>query len=107
MALDYVWEKFHVAVLTLVSSEPSLQKRLEYAYTGALMRLDHHELPEDMKEGFETVTEALRRKGSAETGAASLDETEATKIAELIVCMYDNIARRDPMNYYHDNAAHS
>lgn len=111
MAYDYAWEKFYAAVHSLATGEGSLQERLGYACSGALVRLRDEDLPREMRDEFKELMSALTReeaKGEEGTIAATMhvmDSAEARKHADTILSMYDQLAKRDPVNEYHQRGS--
>jgi hypothetical protein len=101
MGKEYAWEKFHLAVLGLVTSQKPLHDRLADAYVYHLMHAER-DLPEEIREDFKQLRDALSRKeavgdeGSVAASAAALNESEAHKLLELIVSMYDEVVKYGP-----------
>ncbi len=100
---SYAWEKFYVATTTLVGTS-SQRERLEYAFTGALMRLEEkHDLPEDVRDDLNYVREMLTSakpvgdEGSVSASIAKLSDAQVGELAEKIVSMYEKIVRYDEL----------
>lgn len=99
MSAGYTWEKFHLAMSGLATSTKSVQSRLADAYVYHLMHAEHDGLPEDIREDFQQLKEALSRKnavgdeGSVAASAAALDEVEAHNLVDLIISMYDRVVK--------------
>jgi len=104
MAIDYVWEKFHLAVLTLAGGHGTVQERLADAFAGQLMRLNVNDLPEELRGDFEEVERLLTSgepvgdEGSVDASARSLIDNEATRLAEQIVGLYDAVTKLDAVD---------
>lgn len=98
----YVWEKFYSAVRGLAASEFPLPRRLANAYLYHLMHLRREELPEDIKDDFRDLVEALSRKeatgdeGNVMASATTLDELEVNELIHSITDMYDRVAKHGP-----------
>lgn len=98
--LDYAWEKFHAAVLTLAEGSGCVQERLADAYIRHLIRLEPEDLPGNMQADFAVLKERITRIGAAgdegrvATTTAAMSDFEAKQIAAKIVSLYDQIARR-------------
>ncbi len=61
MSLDYVWEKFFVAVHSLAGGQGSIKERLFSAYISALIRLKPDDLPREMQQEFSMLQEELTK----------------------------------------------
>ena len=100
MSLDYTWEKLHVAVIDLAAGTGSIQDRLYYAYSGALILLyEQDDFPEEMREQFEAIQTELTsvkpsgNEGSIKASTDAMTDSKATEIAKKIVSLYDSITR--------------
>ena len=91
---EYAWRKFHEAVLTLVGSQ-SIQERLGSACVDYLSRLKPDEIPDELQDDFKQIQE-LQTVELPDGGmnAENLSDEQADKLAEKIVSMYDDLARR-------------
>lgn len=102
MARDYAWEKFHTAVIGLASSRQSLQMRLADAYRFHLLHIEDEDLPQEITEDFKRLAQALRARkakgdeGDAVASSMALSEGQAGDLIELIVSMYDRVAKYGP-----------
>jgi hypothetical protein len=103
MRYDYVWEKFHLAVLGLAGSERSLQERLADAYQSYLIHAGHDGVPDEIHGDFERLRTMLTReqaKGDEGVVTASvrvLSEVEVIHLIDLIVVsMYARVAKYGP-----------
>jgi hypothetical protein len=101
MGIDYTREKLYSAVNTLATSALPLGKRLEYAWTGALVRLEPSDFPEEHAEEFASLREASTKAGpsSGEGSIAhtmrTLREEELADIAERIWGLFSALC--DPL----------
>lgn len=101
MSLGYTWEKFYVAVETLVG-QGSIQDRLCGAYSSALMRLEPKDLPKDLRADFIelerklTSVEPTGDEGSIAASTKAMSADDAEKLAKQIVSMFNDIARSYP-----------
>jgi hypothetical protein len=102
MKYDYVWEKFHLAVNGLASSQRPLQERIADAYVYHLIHLRRHELPAEIRDDFAELNRVLTSEqakgdeGNVAASAAVLGEVEAHRVIDSIVSMYDRVARYGP-----------
>lgn len=96
--MDYAWEKFHGAVLTLVG-QGDQRDRLANAYLFDLMHVDTNTLPQSIQGDFKMLKETLTRgtpeadEGTVVATVKGMDEFEMHGLVEKIVSMYDTIAR--------------
>lgn len=96
--MDYAWEKFHGAVLTL-AGQGDQRDRLANAYLFDLMHVDVKTLPESIQHDFEMLQETLTSgtpeadEGTVVASVKSMDEFQMHQLVEKVVSMYDTIAR--------------
>lgn len=107
MSINYVWEKFYVAVQALAGGQGNIKERLLDAYISALIRLKPDDLPKEMQQEFSMLQEELTKaepignEGKLRATINSISSDRAAEIAEKIVGMYDKIAKRNPLKDYH------
>ncbi|MEA5617900.1 hypothetical protein VB711_08620 [Cronbergia sp. UHCC 0137] len=101
MSLNYTREKLYSAVEILASSNESIQDRLHSAYINALIRLhEPNDFPEELREEFNEINkrlteiQATSNEGSVQATTTKMSEEEAGNVAEKIVTLYDQIARK-------------
>ena len=100
MAFDYVWEKFHVATITLASGSSPIQQRLTDAFTGSLIRLSERDFPtpRSKKRFAALLKSATRAKPAGDEGSIAatfnaMSDEECRTIAKEIVGFYDEVAQ--------------
>jgi hypothetical protein len=99
MSLGYVWEKFYAATLSLATGTDSIQRRLGGCYL-QLSRLHAEDLPEDLRNEFNTLIQVLQHIYSFEYEDNTLEnngfktDMEASQWAEQIFEMYNKITLR-------------
>lgn len=97
--LDYVWEKFRLAVESLATSKRSLQERLADAYADNFVQLRAKDLPEPIRADFLALKVALDRvetgggSGTLYPSAATLSDEDAARLIRSIVSMCDEVAQ--------------
>ena len=107
MSLDYALYQLMLAVETLAASPEPIQRRMEWAFLCL-----HTLVPDDFPEGelrgqFRAVQEAMTRvegvggEGSIAASAKAMSDSEASEIAKVIVALFAEIAKRDPLGEYH------
>jgi hypothetical protein len=108
-SIDYIHEKLHVALLSLVGPE-RIQDRLYNAYISSLIRLQPDDFPDslweevDPREDFIGLKEAMRSgkpvddEGTARAATNAMSDEEAKEWAETIVSICVNMMDR----YYED-----
>jgi hypothetical protein len=102
MSAGYTWEKFHGAVIGLVASRDPLPDRIAKAYIYHLMHAEHDGLPTEIREDFARLSKAMQGttakgdEGDAMASARTLGELEAGELLDLIVSMYDRVAKYGP-----------
>ncbi len=97
---DYTHEKLWATVTLLAGRNGTVQERLANAYVSQLMRLTTDDMPLDMRDAFVELRQRLMAKApdgyedrvSATT--ATMDDTEAERIATAIVTMYGEVCKR-------------
>ena len=96
---NYAWEKLYSALLTLIS-EGSLKDRLASAYISALIRLEPSDLPQDMREEFQILSQNLTKvepegdEGKVMATIKSMTDLEAIQSAEKILELYEHYRTR-------------
>jgi len=96
--VQYAWEKFHGAVLTL-AGQGDQRDRLANAYLFDLMHVDTSTLPQGIRGDFEMLKETLASgtpeadEGTVVAAVKAMDEFQMHELVEKIVSMYDTIAR--------------
>lgn len=99
--MSYVWEKLYTAVHGLVTSEKSLQERLIDAYIYSVMRLNEDDFPENLKEEYRqfhddiTKVASVGDEGTVRATVNAMGNSEASRMIEKILSMYDRITRRE------------
>jgi hypothetical protein len=97
MALNYGWEKLHLAVMGAASSSDSLQERLKSAYLYHLMHLRAEDVPEDVwpriEEFKEKLTSAKVDREIVDATIREMSDMEAYGLVKELVSMYDSVAR--------------
>jgi hypothetical protein len=92
----YLGEAF-VAVLALAAGQSSIQKRLEDAYISALIRLKPDDFPDDLQDDFRKLQDELTSvEGSVAVSTRAMSGDRASEIAEQIVSMFNQVARKYP-----------
>ncbi|WP_158927054.1 hypothetical protein [Acidisphaera sp. S103] len=92
---SYAWEKLYDAVRTLAHGSDPLAVRLRDAYTGALIRLQARDFPDpDLCERFILLKEEMSPQGRIDVALASWGEIDLRRIADLILSLYDAVARK-------------
>ncbi len=96
------WEKLHVAVRTMTTSEQNLYERLRDAWVHDVSHVDPQDLPEEAKPKFDNLQRIMRDvndlvtiKGFSTDRAMRriMDETQARILIHDIVSMYDAATR--------------
>lgn len=98
MSLDYVWEKFYIAVDALAIYEAPVQARLYNGHISALIRLEIEDVPTDMLEEFVEIKTGLER--SVPTSRNPLSDAEAKEMASRILEFYTKIVRRHAIDQF-------
>jgi hypothetical protein len=97
MSLDYVYEKFSLAIPGMATSPASIQERIADAYISQLIKLNEEDLPADPRFDFgEVQTQLTAREPEAGEGTVMatirhMSEADATEIARKIAKIYDQI----------------
>ena len=104
MAINYGWEKFHLAVLSLASGSGSIQSRLANVFVSSLKRVEpSKDLPPELQAEFASILQEMTsvqpkgKEGSLAASAQAMSTERASEIAERIVSMYDTIVRQDEL----------
>jgi len=93
---NYTWEKFYLAVTSLVSGDKNIKERVTDAYIHSLMHLREDDIPISMKRDFEeleqtlTSIEPIGDEGRVRATLREMGIDEAREIAIKIFSMYDN-----------------
>jgi hypothetical protein len=94
----YVLEKFQLAVMGLATSTLGLRERLTDAYISNFVQLNTRDLPPEIRQEFQGLTNALSRvstggkDGTLAVSAATLSDDEARRLIQSIVSMYQRVA---------------
>ncbi|OGI04885.1 MAG: hypothetical protein A2Y25_07710 [Candidatus Melainabacteria bacterium GWF2_37_15] len=95
---SYGWEKLYSAVLSLAGSEPNIKKRLISAYVNSLICIREENLPEELWEKLEKISEELTKaekwdeeEGRVKASVDLLDEIEVSRLVDEIVGLYGDI----------------
>jgi len=111
MDLSYSWEELYEAVLGLAQGTGTVQERLIDAFVDHLLKLKSSDLPSELQEEFTRLLEDVTwtaAQGDEEVLRAAvraMDEEAAQNLIDRIVCTYDQIARRDPDDWFHPSGA--
>jgi len=93
---NYTWEKFYLAVTSLVSGDRCVKERLIDAYIYSLALLRKSDLPVEMQKEFEdlerelTTIEPVGDEGSVRATVEAMDVEQARELAKKIFSMYDH-----------------
>lgn len=108
MGIEYAFEKLSVACSYAMTSEASLQDRLNGAAIDGFLRLENADLPSELQERFNLLKRALTSKpakgdeGTVVATTSQMKSSEAAKWLEEIFALYTEIAqeydRRDRTN---------
>ena len=86
----YAWQKLFAAVQAL-ADEGSMRERLGTAYAPGLDNMRPEDIPPSIRDEFAALREAL--EGSRVGEPAPVSDEDARSLAQLIVSMYDRVAR--------------
>lgn len=104
MSVNYAWEKFFDAVLSLARSRDNIKTRLKRAYIESIHFVDIEDIPENALDDFKYLENEITRAesfGAEGLVAASIDEMsedEIVKLIEKIVSIYDKVVRKIATN---------
>ncbi len=100
MALGYVWEKFHVAMMNLAGSDAPIRVRLAGAYANALIRLKREAFATpDSKRRYDALIKITDRvpptgeEGSIVASLNALSDDECVALAKEIVSLADGLSQ--------------
>jgi hypothetical protein len=85
----HAWEKLHLTVSSMATSEEPLETRLRHAFWNQLHRLRSEDLPLEIREDFTEVFEALTKRSEY----AALTDDDARRLIESVISMYDRVTR--------------
>ena len=97
MALNYAWEKFHIAMGSLATDTRSLQERLAAAYAFNIMMLDEKDVTPEILERLEKLGQKLTSKGAVgdegtiEATTSQMTDMEARELILEIVSLHDDV----------------
>jgi hypothetical protein len=86
------WQRLKGAVLSLASGNENLLIRLEHSWLD-LHPLKIEDFPADLQKEFEEILKAFGEFRIPSDGTLVIDDTNAEKLAEKILNLYDLIAR--------------
>ncbi len=96
----YVYEKLSAAVQSLATNTESLQSRLEFAYTGALIRLNENDFAEaDQKKllgeikDIITAVDGNPELGSVRATLSEMSDEAARELAEKMFGLFTSTLR--------------
>jgi hypothetical protein len=104
MSLSYGWEKLHTAVHSLAGSANQSERLVNAAAYSLLNINPKNDLPEEMREDFETLireltaVEAKGDEGKLRATINSFSEVELNHSIEKIIGLYDSICRHRKPN---------
>ncbi|MCA3379633.1 MAG: hypothetical protein INF65_17360 [Roseomonas sp.] len=100
LTTSYVYEKLSTAVQSLATNTENLQTRLEFAYTGALIRLTEDDFAKaDQKKLFGEIKEVITAiDGNSELGSVratlnKMSDDAARELAKKVFELYTSILR--------------
>lgn len=98
MPIAYAWEKLYTATTTLAAGEGTLRARLEDAWLSSVSRLFPADFPTpELRERFEFLQSEIAPPGArVHDVLATWSDANVVRLAELVVSLYDSIARRYP-----------
>lgn len=98
MPIAYAWEKLYAGTTTLAAGEGSLRARLEDAWLSSVSRLFPDDFPTaELRERFEFLQSEIAPPGArVHDVLATWSDANVVRLAELVVSLYDSVARRYP-----------
>jgi hypothetical protein len=97
MALNYGWEKLHLAVMGAALSGDSLQEKLKSAYLYNVALLRAEDVPEDVwpriEEFKKKLTSAKVDQEIVDATISKMSDMDARGLVMELVSMYDSVAR--------------
>jgi hypothetical protein len=101
MLEDILWvlENFQFAVMGLATSVLGLRERLTDAYISNFVLLNTRDLPSEIRQEFQELTNALSqastggKDGTLAVSAATLSDDEARRLIQSIISMYQRLAK--------------
>jgi hypothetical protein len=103
ISLSHVWERLHLAVVSLVTGHGTIRERLTNALRSHLTPGDFPVagVLESLQGDLEAIHQAL---ASPELAAVTLTEDQAARIAEQVVSLHDMITRQHAIEGYRFDA---
>jgi hypothetical protein len=96
MSLDYCWEKFFAATLTLAQSSRWPADRLAAAFEqiGRLKAgVSHEQMPTpELQARFDMLHDRMTSRGSFAESAAAMDEVEVHRAIEEVISIFNALA---------------
>lgn len=107
MAIDYMWEVFLKAVDALATGALPIQRRLQVAFEIMCGRIQpEKDLPPELAERAKeilyegTCKPAKGDEGTIQATCLTMDDHQASRLAEKILGMFNDVCRLDAVEEY-------
>ena len=106
MGINYAWERLYSAIRDALLCEGPVQQRLAACHTDFHENILRQELPEDPLTRFDAIMaactrqpDATRMHGAFAATTKEMDSAEARKWLEEILNLYDEVTKRDAVEW--------
>jgi hypothetical protein len=106
VGINYAWERLYSAIRDALLCEGPVQQRLAACYTNFHENILRQELPVDLLTRFDTIMAACTREtnstgmhGPFEVTTKDMDSGEARKWLEQLLNLYDEVTKRDAVEW--------
>ena len=106
MGINYAWERLYSAIRDALLCEGPVQQRLAACHTNFHESILRQELPVDLLTRFDAIIVACARQpdptrmhGASAASIKEMDSAEARKWLEEILNLYDEVTKRDAVEW--------
>ena len=114
MGINHVWEPLYSAIRDALLWNGRIQERLAASYPNFHENILRQELPVDLVARFDTIMAACSHKtdptglhGPFEVTTKDMDSAEARKWLEELLNLYDEVTKREAVDWYSTKSTQS